>query len=30
MQIIKKKLKVEFHSLIKRNGTFVAVIFFLY
>lgn len=30
MQIIKKKLKVEFHSLIKRNGTFVAVKIFLY
>lgn len=26
----KKKLKLEFHSLIKRNGTFVAVKFGLY
>ena len=29
-KLLKKKLKLEFHSLIKRNGTFVAVKFGLY
>lgn len=29
-KLLKKKMKLEFHSFIKRNGTFVAVKFGLY